>query len=106
MRLVDEVTQIMTVTPASVQEKILRIANKYGLEYHENVPEKNNDRIKYLALEIWNVEDENVSIIELVQDINSDHEFAYGKDCLWFCTEAPTIRRRTNYGSKIYINKQ
>jgi hypothetical protein len=93
MILVDEVTQITTVIPASVQEKILRIANKYGLGYQENVPERNNDRIKYLALEIWDVE-EDISITELVQDIKSDHEFAYGKDCLWFCTEAPTIRRK------------
>lgn len=90
---VNEITDIRTITPAGTIAKIMQIANKYGLDYRENVPEAKNKRIKYFMLEIWQA-DEDVSITELVSDIKSDHEFAYGKDCLWFCTEAPTIRRR------------
>ena len=90
---VDDIQQITTVVPRSIITKVLQIANKYGLGYSEEVPERERPRIKYFALEIWNAPDE-VSITELVQEIKGDYEFAYGKDHLWFCTEAPTIRRK------------
>lgn len=92
MIFVDDIKKVTKKVPAGTIKKLMQIANKYNLEVYDDTPDYfEPERILWLGLDISRVPDD-VSITELVQEIEGNYEFAYGRDTLWFCLEAPTIR--------------
>jgi hypothetical protein len=93
MILVDDIKKVTKKIPKGIIKKLMQLANEYDLEIYDDVPDYfEPERIRWFAINISRVPDD-VSITELVQKIEGNYEFTYGRDCLWFCIEAPTIRR-------------
>lgn len=93
MIFVEDIKKVTKKVPDRVIKKLMQIANRYDLEVYDDTPDYfEPERILWFGLDISRAPDD-VSITEIVQKIEGDYEFAYGKDTLWFCIEAPTIRR-------------